>query len=93
MLWEHEVVGSNPTAPTNLPPHLALPSARAYAANLVDDPAPRRPNVILGEWRAAERTLRDARVAMEQASDVAERLRNEHGRSVLRYRDDSLGEP
>jgi hypothetical protein len=42
----------------------------------------RMPAEILDEWRAAERVLRDARVAMEHATDVADNLRNEHRRSL-----------
>jgi hypothetical protein len=42
----------------------------------------RVPAEILEEWRAAERALRDARVAMEHATDVADNLRNEHRRSL-----------
>lgn len=42
----------------------------------------RVPAEILEEWRAAERDLRDARVVMERATDVADDLRDEHRRSV-----------
>jgi len=42
----------------------------------------RPPSDILVEWRAAERDLRDARLAMERAMDRADGLRNEHRRSV-----------
>jgi hypothetical protein len=42
----------------------------------------RTPTVILDEWRAAERTLHDARTAMERATDLADGLRDEHRRSM-----------
>jgi hypothetical protein len=42
----------------------------------------RLPAEILEEWRAAERTLRDARVLMERATDAADQLRSEHQRSL-----------
>ena len=57
----------------------------ALEAQLVtggDDAGPRTSRVILDEWRAAERRLHDTRVAMEHASDEADRLREEHRRSV-----------
>lgn len=41
--------------------------------------SPRAPGVILKEWRAAERELRDARSVMGRASDATDRLRDEHG--------------
>jgi hypothetical protein len=37
---------------------------------------------ILDEWRSAERLLRDARTAMEQATDRADQLREEHRRTL-----------
>lgn len=46
---------------------------------------PRLPRVVMSEWRDAERTLRDARDAMERASDTADRLRDEHGRAMRHY--------
>ena len=42
----------------------------------------RKPAHILDEWRAAERALRDARSAMERATDMADSLRDEHRRSL-----------
>ena len=42
----------------------------------------RKPTEILGEWRAAERDLRDARASMERAMDLADALRDEHRRSM-----------
>jgi len=45
---------------------------------------PRRPHEILEDWRGAERRLHDARSAMEQAIDEADRLRDEHRRSFGR---------
>lgn len=51
------------------------------AAGAADD-AGRKPAEILDEWRSAERALRDARAAMEQASDLADGLRDEHRRSL-----------
>jgi hypothetical protein len=47
----------------------------------------RKPADILEEWRAAERVLRDARAAMERASDIADGLREEH-RNAIRRRTD-----
>jgi hypothetical protein len=47
----------------------------------------RKPADILEEWRAAERVLRDARAAMEHASDIADGLREEH-RNAIRRRTD-----
>ena len=44
----------------------------------------RSSHAILDDWRAAERLLHEARVAMERASDDADRLREEHRRSVRR---------
>jgi hypothetical protein len=41
---------------------------------------------ILEAWRAAERRLHETRMAMERASDDADRLRAEHRRSMLRER-------
>lgn len=41
----------------------------------------RAPQVIIEDWREAERKLHDARVAMEQAADEADRLREEHRRA------------
>jgi hypothetical protein len=42
----------------------------------------RRAADILDEWRAAEGQLRDARAAMEHATDRADQLREEHRRSL-----------
>jgi hypothetical protein len=42
----------------------------------------RRAAEILDEWRAAERSLHDARAAMEHATDRADQLREEHRRSL-----------
>jgi hypothetical protein len=42
----------------------------------------RKPAEILDEWRAAERDLRDARTALERATDIADGLRDEHRRSL-----------
>jgi hypothetical protein len=42
----------------------------------------RKPAEILDDWRAAERELREARAAMEQATDLADQLREEHRRSL-----------
>jgi hypothetical protein len=42
----------------------------------------RKPAEILGEWRTAERDLRDARGVMERAMDAADGLRQEHRRSL-----------
>jgi hypothetical protein len=42
----------------------------------------RKPADILEEWRAAERVLRDARAAMERATDIADGLREEHRQSI-----------
>jgi hypothetical protein len=42
----------------------------------------RKPSAILDDWRAAERVLRDARAAMERATDVADHLREEHRRTL-----------
>lgn len=42
----------------------------------------RKPVEILDEWRVAERALRDARAAMERATDAADSLRDEHRRSL-----------
>jgi hypothetical protein len=42
----------------------------------------RKPARILDEWRAAERDLRDARAALERATDLADGLRAEHRRSL-----------
>jgi hypothetical protein len=44
----------------------------------------RKPADILEEWRAAERVLRDARAAMERASDIADGLREEHRNAIRR---------
>ena len=44
--------------------------------------AARMPAEILADWRAAERELRDARAAMERATDLADALRDEHRRSL-----------
>ena len=44
----------------------------------------RSSHAILDDWRAAERRLHDARMVMERASDDADRLREEHRRSVRR---------
>jgi hypothetical protein len=46
------------------------------------DGSGRKPAVILEEWRAAERSLRDARTVMERATDAADALREEHRRSI-----------
>ena len=43
---------------------------------------PRAPATILEEWRKAERRLHEARVALAEASDDADRLRTEHLDSV-----------
>jgi len=45
---------------------------------------PRKPHEIIEEWREAERQLHEARTAMEQASDRADRLRQEHHDAVRR---------
>jgi hypothetical protein len=42
----------------------------------------RKPAEILEEWRQAERQLRDARTALERATDAADALREEHRRSM-----------
>jgi hypothetical protein len=42
----------------------------------------RKPAEILEEWRQAERELRDARTALERATDAADALREEHRRSM-----------
>jgi hypothetical protein len=43
---------------------------------------PRRPHEILEDWRGAERRLHEVRSEMERAIDDADRLRDEHRRSV-----------
>jgi hypothetical protein len=48
-------------------------------------PELRPPAVILEEWTEAERLLRDVRTWMDSATDAADRLREEHSRSVLHY--------
>ena len=60
----------------------------AQEARGVADSPTRKPAVILGEWRAAERALRDARSLLERASDSADSLREEHRRSVRANRSD-----
>jgi len=46
------------------------------------EPLPRKPADILEDWRATEGHLRDARAAMERATDMADALRDEHRRSL-----------
>jgi hypothetical protein len=61
---------------------------RLVAIELSPGPAgddPRKPAVVLAEWRTAEREARDARSAMEKAVDTADRLRDEHGRAVRHH--------
>jgi hypothetical protein len=45
-----------------------------------EEPA-RAPLAVIQDWRAAERRLYEARLALERASDETDRLREEHHRS------------
>jgi hypothetical protein len=59
----------------------------------VPDPEVRPARVILEEWRAAERRLNDARSELERASDAADRLREEHKRTLRVQADVEEGGP
>lgn len=71
---------------------LALVVQSRYQSRLIDiewqsehpgsETTSRQPVVVAAEWREAERRLRDARTALDRATDVAERLRDEHWRAV-----------
>lgn len=69
---------------------IALVGLSRYQSRLIEmeqstsqqESPPRKPAEVLAEWREAERGLRQAREAMESAVDTANRLREEHSRSV-----------